>query len=216
MTCVTPLTIRPNIRRSLLVVAIGAVCGLAGAASAPPADEAYRRAVTQRAERIVNAIGLQDSDQRGRVVELVADQYVALSAAHDERDATLAQPGVDEQAARDAAHRGVVELHRRFVAALSAELTADNVNRIKDGMTYGVVPNAYEGYLRLLPDLTEVQKRMILANLLEAREHAMDAGSSEEKHRWFGKYKGRINNRLSAAGYDLKQAERDLAERSKK
>ena len=43
----------------------------------------------------------------------------------------------------------------------------------------------------------------------------MDAGSSEEKHAMFGKYKGRINNYLSAAGYDMKQAEKDLAERQK-
>ncbi len=30
--------------------------------------------------------------------------------------------------------------------------------------------------------------------LWEAREHAIDGGSSEEKHAWFGKYKGRIIN----------------------
>lgn len=38
----------------------------------------------------------------------------------------------------------------------------------------------------------------------------MDAGSSDEKHTMFGKYKGRINNYLSAEGFDVKQAERDL------
>jgi len=80
-------------------------------------------------------------------------------------------------------------------------------------MTYGVVPNTYKRYLELLPSLTDEQKRTILANLLEAREYAMDAGSSEEKHALFGKYKGKINNFLSAAGYDLKQAEKELAAR---
>jgi hypothetical protein len=46
-----------------------------------------------------------------------------------------------------------------------------------------------------------------MAWLVEAREIAMDCGSSEEKHYWFGKYKGKINNYLSAEGYDLKKAE---------
>ena len=55
-----------------------------------------------------------------------------------------------------------------------------------------------------------------MANLLEAREYAMDAGSSEEKHGWFGKFKGRINNYLSKAGYDLRAAEEARAERSNK
>jgi hypothetical protein len=33
----------------------------------------------------------------------------------------------------------------------------------------------------------------------------MDAESSEKKHAWFGKYKGKINNYLSAEGYDMKK-----------
>jgi len=67
----------------------------------------------------------------------------------------------------------------------------------------------------LLPDLSDEQKREILANLVEAREQAMDGGSSEEKHGIFGKYKGRINNYLSEQGYDLKAAEKERAERKK-
>ena len=37
----------------------------------------------------------------------------------------------------------------------------------------------------------------------------------QEKHGWFGKYKGRINNYLSKAGYDMKKAERDMFARKK-
>ncbi len=57
----------------------------------------------------------------------------------------------------------------------------------------------------MIQNLTEVQKKQILVWLTEAREHAMDAESSDKKHAWFGKYKGKINNYLSAAGYDLKK-----------
>jgi hypothetical protein len=64
--------------------------------------------------------------------------------------------------------------------------------------------------LELLPDLNEEQKREILATLIEARENAMDGGSSDEKHAIFGKYKGRINNYLSSQGFDLKAAEETL------
>ena len=34
-----------------------------------------------------------------------------------------------------------------------------------------------------------------------------------KKHAWFGKYKGRINNYLSAAGYDLKKEGEDWQKR---
>lgn len=179
-------------------------------ASAEPVTDEYRRVVADRAERIVETLDLDDVDQRRRVAEAIAEHYVALSVAHDRRDKALAIPGAVEQSVRDASHREVTEAHRRFVALLAADLSPEQIDGVKDGMTYGVCPNTYAVYLRLLPDLTDEQKRMILANLLEAREHAMDAGSSHEKHGWFRKYKGRINNRLSEAGYDLKQAERDI------
>ncbi len=82
-------------------------------------------------------------------------------------------------------------------------------------MTYGVLPITYRGYLDMLPSLTDEQKKQIKDYLTEAREHAMDAGSSKEKHGWFGKYKGRINNYLSKAGYDMKKAGDDWEKRRK-
>jgi hypothetical protein len=97
------------------------------------------------------------------------------------------------------------ELHKEYLQKLSAELTTEEVEKVKDGMTYGVVPITYKGYIDMIPELTAEQKKQIMDWLIEAREHAMDAGSSEKKHWWFGKYKGRINNYLSAAGYDLKK-----------
>ena len=38
----------------------------------------------------------------------------------------------------------------------------------------------------------------------------MDGSTSDEKHAVFGKYKGRINNYLSKAGYDAKKGEQNL------
>jgi hypothetical protein len=65
-------------------------------------------------------------------------------------------------------------------------------------------------YLKMFPDLTDEQKTQIRAWLVEARELAMDQGTANEKHAVFGKYKGRVNNYLSKAGYDLKKAEQNL------
>ena len=80
-------------------------------------------------------------------------------------------------------------------------------------MTYGVLPITYAGYQDMLPNLTKEQKEYIYKNLVEAREHAMDGGSSKEKHAWFGKYKGRINNYLSKQGYDLNKESTDWHKR---
>jgi hypothetical protein len=65
----------------------------------------------------------------------------------------------------------------------------------------------------MLPRLTQEQKDKMYAWLVEARELAMDEGSSDAKHAVFGKYKGRINNYLSAAGFDMKKEGEDWAKR---
>jgi len=183
---------------------------------------AYAQAIGKRADAIVRSLEMEDAVKASRVCELIMQQYRSLREIHDVRDAKIEEaknsPARNLAAswikvAQDEAALKLLARHREFVARLSAELTAEQVEKVKDGMTYGVVPNTYKRYLELLPSLTDEQKRTILANLLEAREYAMDAGSSEEKHALFGKYKGKINNFLSAAGYDLKQAEKELAAR---
>jgi len=48
----------------------------------------------------------------------------------------------------------------------------------------------------------------------------MDAESSDKKHAWFGKYKGRINNYLSNEGINMKEVslawEKKIREEAKK
>jgi hypothetical protein len=192
------------------------------------ADEeaAYTQAINERAARVVATLGIEDAAKSERVQELIARQYRSLRQIHDTRDARINEskrgPAGDQglaeawvKATNDQAALKIADLHHYFVARLSVELTPEQVEKVKDGMTYGVVQVTYQRYLELLPELSEEHKREILANLLEAREHAMDGGSSEEKHAIFGKYKGRINNYLSAAGYDLKKAEQELAARQR-
>jgi hypothetical protein len=189
-------------------------------------ETVYTKSINDRAEKIVATLGIDDAKKSARVRDLIAGQYRTLRDIHDARDAKLAQakesPGGDRtiaeawvKVARDTADRQLDAAHRRFIARLSTELTPEQVEKVKDGLTYRVVPITYKRYLELLPTLSEEQQREILANLIEAREYAMDAGSSEEKHAIFGKFKGRINNYLSAQGFDLKAAEKELAARQK-
>ena len=187
-------------------------------------EAAYTRVITRRADKIVATLGIADSSKATCVRDIIAQQYRSLREIHDTRDARIKAAkklaGDDKKAAeasakaiRDKAKTEQDKLHKKYLKKLSARLKPEQVDKVKDGMTYGVRQVTYNQYLAMLPDLTDEQKAQIMAYLVEARENAMDAGSSEEKHRWFRKYKGKINNYLSAAGYDLKKAERDLNQR---
>jgi len=187
-------------------------------------DTAYIRVVTQRADKIVASMSMSNTGLSTQVRDIIAQQYQDLNAIDTERDeqkkAAKEQLKDDKssldarlQAIEDGANKKIAALHQQYLAKLSAKLSPAQVDQVKDGMTYGVLPLTYGVYMDMLPNLTQQQKAQMMAWLIEAREHAMDAGSSKKKHAWFGKYKGRINNYLSAAGYDMKQAEADWKKR---
>lgn len=178
-------------------------------------EAAYTKTINSRAEKIVNNIDVQDDAKKARLVKIIADQYRNLNTIHTSRDekvkaikASGAEKNTTDtkiKAAEDEANVQLGRLHQTYLTQLSTELTPEQVDAVKDGMTYGVLPLTYKGYQEMIPALNDDQKQQIKIWLTEAREHAMDAESSEKKHWWFGKYKGRINNYLSNAGYDLKK-----------
>lgn len=184
-------------------------------------EAAYTRTITERADKIVATLSLADSAKARRVRDLIAGQYRALRAIHDPRDARIQaakakakedQPAAEAEikAAQDEAKTRLDKLHGEYLAQLSAELSPEQVNQVKDGMTYGVLQVTFNAYSKMFPTLTDPQKAQIRSWLTEAREIAMDGSTANEKHAVFGKYKGRINNYLSAAGYDLKEGEENL------
>ena len=186
--------------RSLTAIVAG--CLAIAAAHAETDDEAYSRVIAERAAKITREMNFTDAEQRQRVQRLIAEQYRTLRDIHVLRDAEHLGNQTKETAIAEA-RLTAFEAHVRFVSRLSAELGCDQVEKVKDGMTYGVLNHTYNGYLARLPKLNDEQKRAIRALLIEARELAMDAGSADEKHGVFRKYKGKINNLLSAAGHKL-------------
>ncbi len=189
-------------------------------------NTAYWEIVSARAAKIVKAMEMNDAQKELRVQELIAAQYYRLNEIHDTLDAQInrlkkSTQDKDKKAKKMArvdakCEKKLTKLHKSYLKGLSKELTEEQVTDVKNGMTYNVFTHTWNGYLDMLPDLTDAQKEYIRNALVEAREKAMDAGSSKEKHAWFGKYKGRINNYLSAQGYDLNKASKEWHERLRK
>jgi hypothetical protein len=214
-------TMKPCILLLALIVAFQTPAWAQDKPAAENPDAAYTRVITDRAAKIVAALGITNAAKSDRVRDIIVQQYRDLSAIHDARDARIkaakqskddkkaAEAGI--QAARDEARARLDKLHAEYLAKLSTGLTPAQVDKVKDGMTYGVVQVTYHAYLEKYPDLTDAHKQQMLAWLVEARELAMDEGSSQEKHAVFGKFKGRINNFLSKAGYDLKTGSKSPA-----
>ncbi|WP_137401694.1 DUF3826 domain-containing protein [Echinicola rosea] len=200
------------------------IMAMSSAVQAQDFDPEYVKVTNERARKIVDNMDITDAGKADRVTDYIAKQYRNLSLIHDERDTQIdaakeMYEGKKQEKkikkAEKKANKAMGKLHKKYLGQLSSELTDKQVEQVKDGMTYNVAPNTFKVYQEMIPDLNEAQQDKIWDWLVEAREHAMDAGSSHAKHAWFGKYKGKINNYLSDLGYDLKQAEKEMFERKK-
>jgi hypothetical protein len=190
------------------------------AAASAESEKAYEEAIGKRADDILKALGdLNEPAKTSRVREAILGQYRALKAWHDDHDAELKalsrEPAETAKPKAEAIKATPKPTHDDFLKRLSQDLTAEQVEMVKDKLTYNVVHVTYKAFCEMIPTLTDEQKAYILATLKDAREEAMDGGSSEEKHAVFGRYKGRINNYLSKQGYDLKKETKAWEDRRK-
>lgn len=209
----------------VLFIAIGLVTAGFGQAKNQK-DEDYRQAINLRSEKIVSTLSIAKEEKSSAVVAIISQQYFDLNEIHTKRNNALNDLKKDstisketrarkQEAIQQSSNKRLAKLHKKFLRKLSTELSEEQVTQVKNGMTYNVLPITYKAYQDMIPALTDLQKAQILAWLTEAREHAMDAGTSDEKHAWFGKYKGRINNYLSAQGYDSKKEREEWEKRIK-
>jgi hypothetical protein len=173
-------------------------------------EEIYSKSIGKRATDIISALEVGDTNKSTRVYDAIMAQYRSLRARDEAVDVMFRSlsknaPGVESNRA------AVVkllskQLHEQFLAKLSADLTADQAEKVKDRMTYNKVKVTYDAYCEIVPGLKDSEKAAILDALKVAREEAMDGGSADEKSAIFQRHKEKINATLSAKGHDVDKA----------
>ncbi|HEY2880871.1 MAG TPA: DUF3826 domain-containing protein [Pirellulales bacterium] len=198
------------------------------AADEKPADSkeaAYTQAIEKRTQDILVLLEIKDPTKLAKVHDAIIGQYRALNdwqTAHEAKlkelkahppkaestDTTAdGKPADAKKAAAKAAEdqtktdmEARAALHKEYLAKLEAELTPEQIEKVKDKMTYNKVEVTYKAYCELTPNMTDADKAQVLSLLKDARELAMDGVNSKEKDDIFGKYKGKINNYLASQG----------------
>lgn len=189
-------------------------CALISSASVfAQESKPYAGVAKIRAEKIVSPLNIEDAHKKDKVTALISQQYIALNKIHTDRDEKLKSNQQQAAAIRSSADKDIAKLHVAYLKKLGRELDKAQIEEVKNGMTYHTLPITYANYLLMLPYVSKADKDKILAFLTEAREHAMDGGTSKEKHAWFNKYKGKIANHLSAKGYQMKDEGVEWAKR---
>jgi hypothetical protein len=184
-----------------IIAALLTLCVRAAETNPVPeqAEAKYTAAIEGRTADILKILALTDASKSAKVHDAIIAQYRALNAWHNENDSKLKSVKADTNATAQI-RSSLKSLHEKFIAALAENLSPEQVEIVKDKMTYGKVQFTYKGYLLAYPDMSETHKAEVLRLLKEAREEAMDGGSSDEKSAIFNRYKGKINNYLSKQG----------------
>ena len=206
---------------ALLVAVVFVATNFAGSArsqTSPPftAEEReaiYTTTIDKRTRAITEVLSLTDATKSNVVHLTIMAQYRALRA----RDAAvdqMFQAMANNLSGIESNRMAVVQLlskrmHGDFLAKLAENLSPEQIEIVKDRMTYGKVKVTYDAYCEIVPGLTDKEKAMIVEALKVAREEAMDGGSADEKSAVFQKYKDQINARLAEGGHDVVKATRE-------
>src|SRR5258708_22455871 len=109
----------------------------------------YTSVIEKRTEGIVRDLALADAAKSNRVHETIMSQYRALKERDDAIDAklkALAKQGGGKEADRAALFQTMSKpLHEQFLAKLAADLTPEQIETVKDKMTYGKLKFTYDG-----------------------------------------------------------------------
>ena len=162
------------------------------------AEDATLKRAEGKATRLVGGLQLADAARAERAKSILADWYLALWSWHGANDAQLRELWTqwnqaravvpkDEFPAEVIAHRiddvyaSLRPAYEAFVAKLSAELTPEQVDAIKESWSRSPGrKRTYNAYLEIVPDLNDEQKKVIHDRMLLAREDAMLTDSDKE------------------------------------
>lgn len=177
-------------------------------------DPAYVETISKRVDGNMKDLGITDPAVYEKVKAVIVNHYYTINDLDNAKD-SLQKAGVTTENATNYVEAKLYRHHFSFITELMMNLNDEQVEGVKNALTYNVLNVTYTAQLDMIPTLTNEEKRRIYVWLVEARELAMDQGSSSKKHDVFGKYKGKINNYLSARGYNLTKEREGWNERNR-
>lgn len=177
----------------------------------------------RKAEKVLDELSITSDSIREKVQLVIVNRYLELREIHlkyDERNDEIESTQLSKEEKAMELERSYYQynsdLYRSrfgYIAWLNFYLNHEQVEAVKDAMTYNLFHIRYNDFLDLLPNLKDAEKNRVYHWLIEAREFSMDFETPRKMRQMFTKYRGRINNYLASRGYDLRIATEDQKKR---
>ena len=105
-------------------------------------DAKYVNNIIARSQKIVDALQLTDKSSKQNVLHIICNRYFLLNDIYEKFGKNKAE--------RDSE---LYKHHFEFAVNLENYLSEKQVEQVKDGMTFGVVPKTYQAHLEMIPSL---------------------------------------------------------------
>lgn len=187
--------------------ASGAAPGLSAEAKADPET-------TKKAAEWVAAFQLHDAKKEAAVQQVIATHLTAIRDYHNAHPYTETPAGINPATGKPLStmDRQLITvsampkaIHENLMAGLRQQLTPEQVEAVLDKYTIGKVAFTLNGYKAIVPDLTPTEEAVILTNLKQAREQAVDFKNMKEISAVFEIYKTKNEEYLNTHGRNWRE-----------
>lgn len=197
---------------------------LLGQSQPPVLDSEQKAQIHEKAEKWVDALSLNDPVKRTKVIGFVNQHLTAVYAWNKTHFYTEVPAGVNPRTGDKlteldrkmiAQSAMPASVHQNLMDSLKQYLSPEQVEKVLDGYTIGKVAFTLKGYQAIVPNLTEKETAVILSNLKQAREQAIDYKSMKSISAIFEIYKTKNEKYLNEHGRNWHQMFKDYVNKVK-
>ncbi|WNH08690.1 DUF3826 domain-containing protein [Thalassobellus suaedae] len=185
---------------------------------------AQTESLLDKASSWVKELNLNDEVKETTITSLITSHLTAVRNWHNSHPFETVPAGINPRTGEQLTNldRSIIAdsamprlVHETLMTGLRANLNEDQVEKILDKYTIGKVAFTLKAYHAIVTDLTAKEEAVILKNLQEAREMAIDYKSMKQISAIFEIYKTKNEQYLNANGRSWRQLYKDYGKRRK-
>lgn len=188
------------------------------------AQENEEAKLREKAKNWIKELNINNKEKETQATEVIATHLITVRNWHNKHPYDSVPAGINPVTGQQLSEldRSIIadsamprSVHEALMTGLKANLDDSQIEAILDKYTIGKVAFTLKGYHAIVTDLTAEEEAVILKNLKEAREIAVDFKSMKQISAIFEIYKTKNEQYLNSNGRSWRQLYKDYGKRMK-
>jgi hypothetical protein len=188
------------------------------------AQENEEAKLREKAENWIKELNINNKEKEIQATEVIATHLITVRNWHNNHPYDSVPAGINPATGQQLSEldRSIIadsamprSVHEALMTGLKANLDDSQIEAILDKYTIGKVAFTLKGYHAIVTDLTAEEEAVILKNLKEAREIAVDFKNMKQISAIFEIYKTKNEQYLNSNGRSWRQLYKDYGKRMK-